>query len=493
MKSENLKLLDSAAWPVLLVDGSGRILRANSRAADVLGAVVRGESPNLSSIWSDVNDTKSVAFIAKLAQTPVSTMGITFLVKGGESSKFLTYLNPVVLDGQRFVLFQLLSGAGDQPSAAEKNPLVETNIQQRQKLDCAFQMARSVALDFNNALTSILGHTSLMLTRLPADSEWRRSLLEMERSAERAAEIATDLASFSRQEKDSRASAAGNLNVLLRQTCELFHAKPGPPIEWNMRLETKLYAAHLDEAKILQSLTKMMENAVESLGSAGGVIEVISSNHDLHEGNPLNLAPGQYVGVEVSDNGEGMSQEVLSRVFEPFYTTRPGHRGLGLAWVYGIVTNHGGIVAMASEEGKGTRLQIFLPATRKQLTEGFGRDEELRGDQTVLLVDDEELILTLGETVLSTYGYRVLTASSGEKALKVFEDPEAAIDLLISDMVMPQMSGRELIDRVKKTAPNTRVLSCSGFVQTSKQDDKLYLKKPFTSQQLLRKVKQVLG
>ncbi len=493
MKSNYLSLLENAAWPALLVDSSGRIRNANERAAAVLGAVVQGEAPMLSSIWAPGNTMKSDQFVAEFSRSVMPEATIKYQVKGGQSAEFLTHFNPVILEGQRFTLFQLIN-APDAPKAKRTaNPLVETNHLQKQKLDCAFQLARSVALDFNNALTIILGHTSLILAQSPEDSPWRSSLLEMEKSAERAAEIAADLASFSRQDKDAKTHAAGNLNVLLRQTWEMFHSRPGPVIEWKRHLESRLYTTYLDEAKILQSLTKVMENAVESLGAAGGSIEVVSANYDLEQGNPMKLSPGHYVGIEIADTGHGMSRETLTRVFEPFFTTKTGHRGLGLAWVYGIVTNHGGIVHFESEPGKGTRLKIYLPASKKQLPDGGCKDDDLKGTQTVLIVDDEELILTLGQTVLSTYGYRVLTATSGAGALKAFENPAEAIDLLISDLVMPQMSGRELIDLVRKRAPKTRVLSCSGFVQPSQNDDELYLKKPFTSQQLLQKVKQVLG
>ncbi len=493
MKTNYLFLLESAAWPALLVDGSGRIRNANERAAGVFGTVVQGADPMLASIWSPANPVKSDQFVAEFSRAMVSESIITYQVKGGQTTEFLTHFNPVVLEGQRFIVFQLINAPEALKEKRPTHPLVETNLLQKQKLDCAFQLARSVALDFNNALTVILGHTSLMMSRAPADSPWRSSLLEMEKSAERAAEIAADLASFSRQEKDAKAHAAGNLNLLLRQTCEIFHSRPGPVIEWQMRLESRLYATYLDEAKVLQSLTKVMENAVDALGTAGGVIEVVSANHDMAPGNPLKLSPGHYVGIEIADTGQGMSRETLARVFEPFFTTKTGHRGLGLAWVYGIVTNHGGIVHFESEEGKGTRLSIYLPASKKQVADGACKDEDLRGTQTVLIVDDEELILTLGQTVLSTYGYRVLTATSGAGALKAFENPEEAIDLLISDLVMPQMSGRELIETVRKRAPATRVLTCSGFVQPTQNDDELYLKKPFTSKQLLQKVKQVLG
>lgn len=153
----------------------------------------------------------------------------------------------------------------------------------------------------------------------------------------------------------------------------------------------------------------LVETAVEALGPAGGVIEVVSANPDLEAGNPLKPTSGHYVGVEIADTGQGMSGDTLAKVVEPFFTTKTGHRGLGLTWVHGMVTNHGGIVHFDSEDGMGARLNSYLPASK---------DDELRGTQTVLIVDDEELIPTLGQTDLSTDGDRVLTATSGTGACK---------------------------------------------------------------------------
>jgi CheY-like chemotaxis protein len=180
-------------------------------------------------------------------------------------------------------------------------------------------------------------------------------------------------------------------------------------------------------------------------------------------------------------------------VFEPFFTTKYGHRGLGLAWVYGIVTNHGGGVAISSQLGQGASVRIYLPAARKVVEEKVITDDELNGKETVLVVDDEEMVLTMAEMVLKSRGYRVLTAASGEEALEVIAQTKSLIDLMITDMVMPKMNGRELIEKVRVITPSTRIVcgtACTRSVVIEKQLD--FLTKPFTSQQLLRKVKEAL-
>jgi CheY-like chemotaxis protein len=351
-------------------------------------------------------------------------------------------------------------------------------------------------LDFNNALTSILGHTSLLLSKMEPNHPWRTSLMAVEKSAGRAAEIASDLGAFSLQEKETRSQSAGNLNVILQRTVELFQASPTPKISWTVHLERKLFSAKFDEAKIQQAFVKILENAVQSI-SAEGRITVTSRDLELAEPSQdrnARLAAGAYVCVEITDTGSGIDAEVLPRIFEPFFTTKKApHRGLGLAWVYGIVTNHGGGVAVSSQPEAGTSVRIYLPAERHYVKDRTIDVKELGGDQTILMVDDEELMLTMGETVLSAYGYQVLTANSGAKALEILGRPDAHIDLVVTDLVMPTMSGRELIEHIQKKSPGTQIICTSGFVRPSGQpDDARYLQKPFTSQQLLSKVKQML-
>jgi CheY-like chemotaxis protein len=330
------------------------------------------------------------------------------------------------------------------------------------------------------------------------DHPWRRSLVEAEKAAEKAAEIANDLAAFSRQEKDTRAQPAGNLNMVLRRTAEVFQ-KPGAQgagVNWNLELENRLYSVNFDEAKMQQALVKVLENSVQAIAQGfKGSINVYCRNLDLSESTHdqnANLAPGSYVCVEIKDDGIGISPEVLPRVFEPFFTTKHGHRGLGLAWVYGIITNHGGSVAISSEVGTGTSVRLYLPATKKIVRDTDHKKLDLRGEETILMVDDEDLLLTMGQMVLSSFGYKVLTANSGEKALSVFKHAEGHIDLLVTDVVMPQMSGRELAEHVRRVSPTTRIIYSSGYVRPASGEEDNYLQKPFTSQDLVRKVKHIL-
>jgi len=184
----------------------------------------------------------------------------------------------------------------------------------------------------------------------------------------------------------------------------------------------------------------------------------------------------------------------LPRIFEPFFTTKKSHRGLGLALVYGIVSNHGGGVVISSQPGAGTSARVYLPAEKDFIHESAGAEGDLQGTETVLVVDDESLLLTMAETILTEYGYKVLTANSGQKALAILSRDDLTADLVVTDLVMPGMGGRELVERIRQLAPAMRILCTSGYVMPAdKQTGKAYLQKPFTSAELLAKVKQVLA
>ena len=496
MKPDLVFTLEHAGWPALLVDGAGVVYRANHAAVRTFGPALEGSSPRLLAIWSPENTVTAEQFLAQWERSPSTVVAVKFRGKGGNTLPETVSVCSFSREGQKFFVLQLLPEKPT-PAAEPRTHSVEATLAHKQKLDCALQMARTVALDFNNALTSILGHASLVLSRMEPNHPWRESLLEIERAAAKAAEVANDLGAFSRQERDTRSQPAGNLNLVLQRTIDGFRPNSGPQaIEWKLQLERELFTTKFDEAKMQQALVRILENALEAL-PAGGRINIQTRNVELAEKSQdrnVQLAPGAYVMVEIADNGAGIPEEVLPRVFEPFFTTKRGnHRGLGLAWVYGVVTNHGGGVAISSRISAGTSVRIYLPAEKRIVADNGLAGEDLKGQETVLIVDDEDQVLTLGQIILSAYGYRVLTANSGQKALDVLGAKES-IDLVITDLVMPVMSGRELIQHIRNLTPDVRILCTSGYVWSGGQThEAAYLQKPFTARDLLLKVKQVLA
>jgi signal transduction histidine kinase/PAS domain-containing protein len=504
-------LLEDAEWPVLLVNRSRKVLRVNRAAVRAFGASIERDEAQLEAIWSPHNKDSCQQFL-NLPPSAVP-LPLKFHLKSGLPGDYWGQLCPTA--GEDVFLLQLLkgpagpatspAGAGEPAAAAattaETPPsaaaLAEANsLAHMQKLDCALQLARSVALDFNNALTSILGHTSLMLSKGEANHPWRNSLVEIEKSAARAAEVANDLAAFSRQEKDARVQVSGNFNLLIERTMDVFQGSLPPGVTMSRQLERKLFTATFDEAKMQQALVKIFENSVEAIKKEGK-INVQTRNLELTESTQdrtARLNPGNYVCVEISDTGSGIAEDAIPHIFEPFFSTKGArHRGLGLAWVYGIVTNHGGGVAVSSQADIGTTVRLYLPASHKIVRETPVPDTDLSGKETILVVDDEDLLLTMARMVLSSYGYTVLTANSGQKALELFTKSKAKIDLVITDLVMPNMSGRELSEHILRVSPQMRIIWSSGYVRSANaQEQERYLQKPFTSQDLLRKVKHVL-
>lgn len=511
MKSDVGFPLELADWPAILVDASGTVRRANQAALTVFGPGLEAAPALAASLWAPENEVRAEQFLAQWERAPTTVVTLKLRAKGGVTLDFQTHLCPVLKEGQKLFLFQFFRPApahaapGGEASAsapAEHVPPASEGAEeasvQRQKLECALQLARTVALDFNNALTSILGHVSLLLGKMEPTHPWRNSLLEVEKSAERAAEVAHHLVAFSRQDKEPHAVGEGNVNQLLQRALNLFRAAPGRRVEWVLQLEKRLFSVTIDEAKVQQAFVKILENAAEAVSDAG-TITVRTRNVSFAEPRQDGLArlpAGNYVCVEISDTGPGIDPQVLPRIFEPFFTTKrdPKHRGLGLAWVYGIITNHGGSVTVSSQPGKGTAVRVYLPALKKIVPAAALLTEELAGHQAVLVVDDEELLVTMMETVLADYGYRVTTARSGQKALELLK-AGLTIDLLVTDLVMPGMSGRELITHLRRLAPGVRVLCVSGYARAfqASHPDEVFLQKPFTAQQLLRKVKEALA
>ena len=509
MKPEVVFGLESAAWPALLLNAGGAVLRSNAAGTNTFGVALAGEAPPLSAIWSPENGQKPEEFFDRWQQSPTVTADLKFRVANGATIKFTAAICTFNSEGRKWFVLQLLPAAAPGPATAPEVSAIahapgETKtapdaggVMLKQKLECALQLARSVSLDFNNALTSILGHTSLLLSKAEAGHPWRHSLMEVEKSASRAAEIANELSVFSRQEKEAQRSRPGNLNMVVSRCVDFFRGEHGAKITWKTQLERELFSARFDEAKVQQALTKILENAVEAIGGETGQIFVQTRNVDLAEPTQdrnVHLAAGAYVCIEIGDSGPGIKTDVLPRIFEPFFTTKgASHRGLGLALVYGIVTNHGGGVAVSSQPGAGTSVRVYLQAEKQFIPESSGTDEELHGTETILVVDDESLMLTMAETILSEYGYCVLTANSGQKALAMLSRDNVQVDLIITDLVMPTMGGREFIERARQLVPTSRILSTSGYVMPAdKQTGTPYLQKPFTSYELLAKVKQVL-
>jgi nitrogen-specific signal transduction histidine kinase len=380
---------------------------------------------------------------------------------------------------------------------------LEAQLRQAQKMEAVGRLAGGIAHDFNNLLTVILGHSELLLSSLAADHPVRESVEEIRTAADRAAALTRQLLAFSRRQV--WAPSELDLNAVVADMETMLRRLIGEDIDLCTVLRPALGAIRADRGQLQQVIMNLVINARDAMPQGGkltvetAAVELDSSYASRH--GPVRSGP--YVLLAVSDTGCGMDADVQSHLFEPFFTTKPPDKGtgLGLATVYGIVERSGGYVWVYSEVGRGTTVKIFLPRTEPPDADGEVHPTvvtQLAGTETLLLVEDEDAVRGLAKQVLQKHGYTVLDARLTADAVRICEEYPGAIHLLVTDVVMPQMSGRELVERVKPCRPEMRVLYLSGYT-----DDAIvrhgvlragtpFLQKPFTPTTLAYKVREVL-
>jgi PAS domain S-box-containing protein len=388
--------------------------------------------------------------------------------------------------------------------AQEEKFNLQAQLHQSQKLESVGQLAGGIAHDFNNLLAVISGSTQFLIDELPEDNEMREDLLEIRSAAKRGSGLTRQLLIFSR--RDHIAPDLLDLNEVIRPALKLLSRALGERVEIQAELDPDLPVINADYGQMEQVLMNLAINARDAM-PAGGTLTIETSAVSIGEeeaGRVLDLAPGPFVKMTVSDTGMGMSDEVMQKAFEPFFTTKPksGGTGLGLATVYGIVKGAGGHIDLASEEGRGTTFAILFPVSSEKASP-VEETIDLRGPaplgegETILLVEDDAAVRAVTKRILETHAYKVIEAPGGKDALMTFEDRRSEIDLLVTDIVMPDISGVELAGRLRSTASGLKVLFMSGYspaVFTGGEgdfDDPL-IQKPFERDDLLHMVRQVL-
>jgi PAS domain S-box-containing protein len=378
---------------------------------------------------------------------------------------------------------------------------LESQLLQSQKIESVGQLAGGVAHDFNNMLGVILGHAEFALDQTEPSDPLRESLEEIQKAAKRSAQITRQLLAFARKQPAS--PKVLDLNDTIEAMLRMLRRLIGEDIELEWKPGGHLWRLKIDPSQVDQLLANLVANARDAIPGVGK-IEIETDNVTLDEqyceGN-TGFVPGEYVLLSVSDSGSGMEKEELSKIFDPFYTTKePGKgTGLGLSTVYGIVKQNGGFINVYSEPGFGTTFRIYLPRT---LEEAAAVAEPVaavrRGSETILVVEDEEAILGLARRSLASLGYRVLAAGNAAEAQKLAEENKGSIDLLITDVVMPEMNGKELAERISTITPGIKCLFMSGYTaeviaHRGVIDEGVnFLPKPFSLKTLGSKVREVL-
>jgi signal transduction histidine kinase len=385
---------------------------------------------------------------------------------------------------------------------AERENL-QAQLTQAQKMESVGRLAGGVAHDFNNMLQAILDNTSLALEELPPASPARECLQEIQQSAQRSADLTRQLLAFAR--KQTVAPRILDLNEAIQGMLKMLRRLIGEDIDLTWMPGKELWLVNVDPSQVDQILANLCVNARDAIADVGKLtIETANAVFDDEycAGHP-DSTPGEYVLLAVSDNGCGMDAETLSHLFEPFFTTKALGQGtgLGLATVYGAVKQNHGFINVYSEPGQGTTFKIYLPrhaAKAVPLAEAGRAQAEACGSETILLVEDEPAILSVATKTLERLGYRVLAARTPGEAIRLAKERRGRIDLLITDVVMPEMNGRDLARNLQSLYPDIRRLFMSGYTanviahQGVLDPGVHFLQKPFSVQDLGAKIREAL-
>jgi two-component system cell cycle sensor histidine kinase/response regulator CckA len=376
---------------------------------------------------------------------------------------------------------------------------MEAELIQAQKMEAIGTLAGGIAHDFNNILMGILGYTSLMLLNTEPDNTSHERLKSIEHLVESGADLTKQLLGFARGGKYEVKPT--DVNELVRRSSEIF-GRTKKEITIHRNYQKDLYIADVDRGQIEQVLLNLFVNAWQAM-PGGGDLYLETSNVTLDEMYTRlhSITPGNYVKISVTDNGTGMDQATQRRIFEPFFTTKGMGlgTGLGLASAYGIIKNHGGIINVYSEVGRGTTFTIYLPAsTRAIFDEKIIPAEAKKSTESVLIVDDQDMILVVARDMLKALGYQVFTAQGGKEALAIYNENKKSIDVVILDMIMPSMSGGETFDRLKAINPDVRVILSSGYSINGQATEIMqrgcngFIQKPFNIKELSQKIREVV-
>ena len=376
---------------------------------------------------------------------------------------------------------------------------LERRLIQSQKMEAIGTLAGGIANDFNNLMTTIQGNVSLMLFDFPSSHPNHQNLINIEKQIERGTRLTSQLLGYAKIGKYQ--IRAIDLNEIVEETSETF-GRTKKEISILRQLAEDLWPIEADQGQIEQTLLNLYVNAADAMPRGGKLIlKTMNVTRNAISGKLFEPRQGRYVSLSVSDSGEGIDPEIQEHLFDPFFTTKGigAGSGLGLASVYSIIKSHGGYIEVDSEKERGTTFYVILPAIEhKPLPPVEASGEIVEGHGTILLVDDEEMVLKVGVQLLEKLGYEVIKADSGQQAVKLFTEHEDRIDLVIVDIIMPEMGGGEVFDRIRQLNADINVLLSSGYSIDGQAQEILnrggngFIQKPFTLEQLSQKIKETL-
>jgi len=497
--SQNLgDLFRDAPMGVAFADAQGLISDANAALAKFFGASAPLAGKNFGELVEAADRAQVMALIAKAAAGEMGLNAIELRgLKAANGEERMAELLASPMAGKAILYLVDVS----------EQKALETKFAQSQKMQAVGQLAGGVAHDFNNLLTVIIGNCEFLLMRHQAGDPSFKEINEVHQNALRAAALVSQLLAFSRKQTMQPKVLA--LGEVIGELAQMLRRLVGEGITLNVERDPDLWSVHADEAQLGNAIINLVVNARDAMPS-GGTVTIRTANETVSHASALGTAimpAGDYVRIEVADTGTGMSKEVQSKIFDPFFTTKPVGQGtgLGLATVYGIVKQSGGFITVDSELGQGTSFRIYLPRRKVDASDAAPVEaapaltRDVTGQDTILLVEDEEAVRSFAARALRMRGYNVLEASGGEEALEIVRSDDAKIDLIITDVVMPNMDGPTMVRHVKQLKPNLAVIFMSGYAEEAfrrndqNSEDIHFLPKPFGLKQLAAKVKEVLA
>jgi len=381
---------------------------------------------------------------------------------------------------------------------------LEEQLHQTQKMEAIGALAGGIAHDFNNILTAISGYAELANLETPEGSKAKDNLRQSIKATHRARDLVQQILAFSRQSKQERKPL--DIRPIIKEVLKLLRASLPSTIEIRQNMEGDLGVIEADPTQIHQVLMNLCTNAAQAMSDDGGVLEVSLTKFDMDRGTLAfypDLEPGPYLKLRVSDTGHGMPPEILQRIFDPYFTTKePGKgTGLGLTVVHGIVKSHGGAIGVASEPGKGTSFDVYLPRVDIVIRPVEVERLEpplLGGRERVLFVDDEKAIVEIGQKMLERLGYEVVGRTSSVEALELFRAKPESFDLVITDLTMPNMTGDKLAQELLNLRPDTPIILCTGFSERITEEKakslgiREFIMKPLVMKDLAKVMRRVL-
>jgi two-component system cell cycle sensor histidine kinase/response regulator CckA len=501
-------ILDHSPAIIFLKDLDGRYLLCNQAFANFCG---RAHPDIIGRRDEELFPTKA-AHLARAndAQVLVAGRPLEFeetLCDQNDNRVYIAHKFPLLDDaGKAYALCGIATDITDRKAAEEHRLGLERKLLEAQKLESLGVLAGGIAHDFNNILTSILGQTSLAALELPETHKLRQKLTLIERSAHRAADLCAQMLAYAG--RASFITAAVSLSKLVRDTATLLEVSVGKRVRLELQVDDAIPAVMGDATQLRQIVMNLVINAADAMGErTDGQVIVRTLTRDLPADflqtaiQSPKLPSGRYVGLEVIDNGSGMTPEVLARIFEPFFTTKFSGRGLGLAAVLGIVQSHAGALFVESAPGRGTTFRLFLPATAAQAAGSAAPFTPVTGSLrgTVLVVDDEDAVRLVAREALAALGLKVFDAADGPAAIAFVRDHRGPLDLVLLDLTMPGLTGDETLRHLRQIRPDLRAIIMSGYSEgeTMQRCASLgvagYLPKPFDVAALTAKLQPLLG